>query len=191
MTSSKKTRHKQIGSSGGIAFCRQPLNTSRPLCSMETLIHIQIGHQGSRNPATLLQLEVSCKSSMYISKTKICWSSVASHHTVIRLFLPWFSGKRLPPSLQLRSCSRQILGAMDVSWKPNKDQLPWKIALRSFPPSPRIPTMNKHPSHQTSTTSLHLWKISTLFVSKHSGRAFLWLQRLEQLLNILVPGGCV
>lgn len=47
---------------------------------------------------------------------------------------------------------------------------------------------NEHtsiPSNINNTSSFV--KNLCFFVSKHSGRAFLWLQRLEQLLNILVP----
>lgn len=56
---------------------------------------------GIKRTEQLLELEVSCKSSMFRSKTKIVWSTLASHHTVIWLFLQWLRGKWLPPSFQL------------------------------------------------------------------------------------------
>lgn len=107
MISNKQTKHKQIVSLVVLLSVVNPgiqADLNALMCFVETVtvyIHrYRSVIRDQKNRATLLELEVSCKSSMF-SNTKLCWSTLASHHTVIWLFLGWLRGKWLPPSFQL------------------------------------------------------------------------------------------
>lgn len=79
MISSKQTKHKQIVSLVVLLSVVNPgiqADLNALMCFVETVTVYMHRYRSviraQKNPATFFELEVSSKSSMYISKTKIC-----------------------------------------------------------------------------------------------------------------------